>query len=325
VSSAIVTHKPDPEKLLAQHDAELLEGHTTESLLEAATAKASDEKDLSGRLAALFRRRPEAIPLAIELLRKNGQQKRLTSALGAAHSPAAIEALGALARDQGSLAPLRIDALAALALVQHPSLEAMRLPTALMDDKDANVASAARIMGGALARGGRNEHPAEADAIDAALIARYRKATDFRELSDLLTALGNSVGPAVLPAIEEALHDPRDPVRAAAARALRLGETPEIDSLLSAAITTDSAPRVRSAAIFATSFRHPTVPVAEALIKAAKTDSEEYVRSEAVVQLRAHPSASPDIPDTLAWIADHDTKPGIRRLAREGLAAKAEQ
>jgi len=321
VSSPIITHKPDPEKLLAQHDSELLEGHTTESLLESATAKKNDDQDLSQRLVAMFRRRPESIPAALAILRKQGKQNRVTDALGAAHMPAAIEALGALARDQASPTPLRIGAISALVLVQHPTIEAMRIPATLLDDKDAQIASAARLMGGAVARAGRNEHPAEAGALDAALIELYRKTQEVGELSGLLAAFGNSAGPAVQPIIEEALHDPRDAVRIAAARALRLAEAPEIDGLLSAAITGDREPQVRAAAIFATSFRRPTSTLTEALMQAAKTDSVEYVRSAAIVQLRAHPQASPAIPETLAWISEHDSKPGIRRLAREGLAS----
>lgn len=320
VSSAIVTHRPDPEKLLAQHDANLLEGHTTGSLLQAAVAKSNDDQELSQRLAALFRRRPESIPAALDLLRKNGEQKRITDALGAAHTPAAIEALSSLALGRTTQSPVRVDALTALVFVQHPRVETMRLPTSLFDDNDAQITSAARIIGGAVARAGRKEHPAEAEAIDTALIDRYRKAREVPEVCNLLAALGNSVGPSTLRVIEQALRDPRDPVRAAAARGLRLALEPEVDGLLAAAITVDSDSQVRAAAIFATSFRRPTSTLTEALIQAAKSDAAEYVRSDAISQLRAHPEASPDILTTLAWIAEHDPKPGIRRLAREGLA-----
>ena len=51
-------------------------------------------------------------------------------------------------------------------------------------------------------------HPAEADRIDASLVARYRQAKEVGERSDLLTALGNCVGPTVLPLIRDALRDP---------------------------------------------------------------------------------------------------------------------
>lgn len=321
VSSPVVTHRVDPEQARVQADDHLLEGRTTQSLLDAAMVKGGDPM-LTDRLAALFRRRPEAPAAALAVLRKRGPQRRITNALGAAGSPAAIEALGSLAGDRGAPAPLRVDALAAFALLQHPGLEAMRIPAALLGDGDARVESAARMVSGALARAGRAEHPAEADTIDAALIARYRKVREVRELSDLLAGLGNSVGPSALPVIEEALRDPREPVRAAAARALRLAPGPEIDRLLSATITSDHDPGVRADAIFAASFRRPlSLQLGEALVHAASADPIDYVRSNAVMLLRQNPEASPRIAETLAWIAENDAKPGIRRLAREALAS----
>jgi hypothetical protein len=322
VSSPIVTHKQDPEQVRAQLDDRLLEGCTTESLLEAAMAKQKTDEVLSYRLSALFRRRPGAVPAALALLRKSGAQERITDALGSAGSPEAIAALGALARDRTAPRPVRVDALTALIFMPHPRPEVMRVPAALLDDDDARVASAARIASGALARAGRAEHPAEADAIDGALIARYRKAQEVGELSSLLAALGNSIGPALRPVIEGALRDPRAPVRASAARALRLAPGPDIDRLLSATITSDVDPGVRAAAIFATSFRRPMgTPLGEALVRAARTDPVEYVRSDAVSLLSERPDATPDMSETLAWVAEHDAKPGLRRLAQEALAS----
>lgn len=324
-NSLIVTHRTDPHKLRAQLDARLLQGRSTESLLQAAMEKQSADRDLAERLAALFRRRPEAIPAAVALLRHDGPQQRIAFALATAHTQAAIDALATLAQEQATPTQVRIDALTALALVQRPSLEAMRIPTTLLDSGNARVASAARLLAGAVARAGRNEHPAEAQGIDAALIQRYRRARQVPEICKLLAALGNSVGPSALPVIEEALRDPRVPVRAEAARALRLAGAPEVDGLLSATITSDSDPQVRAAAVFAVSFRSPSGTIVDALIKAAKTDSVEYVRSDAIVQLRAHPDASPAIPATLKWISEHDPNPGVQRLAREGLASLSSQ
>jgi len=322
-SSPVVTHKPDPRQLRAGQDERLLEGRTTESLLAAAMSKGDDHL-LSDRLAALFRRRPEAPAAALAVLRKNGPRKRITDALGSAGSPAAIETLGVIAQDRTAPRPLRIDALTAFILVHDPSPMAMRLPAALLDDDDARVSSAARIVSGALARAGRRTHPAEAETIDASLIARYRKAREVAELSDLLAALGNSIGASALNVIEEALGDFREPVRAAAVRALRLADGPEIAGLLSAAITTDHDPGVRTAAIFAASFRHPMGPVlGEALVRTAKADPVDYVRGDAITLLRQNPDASPRIAETLAWIAGHDTKPGVRRLAQEALTPVA--
>jgi hypothetical protein len=318
-TSPVVTQQPNPEQIRTESDVRLLEGHSTESLLEAAISKSNDQQ-LRERLAALFRQRPEAASAALALLRQ-GPQKQIVNALGAAGSPAAIQTLGAVARDRMLPVSLRIDALTAFLFMQHPSIEAMRHPALFLDDNDVHIASAARLASGALARAGRKEHPEEADRIDAALVSRYRKARDLRERSDLLAALGNSVGPAAVPVIEGALRDIHDATRRAAARALRLANGPEVEDLLSTTITSDEDPAVRSAALFAAGFHHRMGPVlGDALVQAARADPIDYLRSRAITLLRQNPEASPRIAETLAWIAEHDPKPGIRRLAQQALA-----
>ena len=321
-SSPIVTQQPDPAEARAQADDRLLEGYATESLLNDAFAKGTVDTALPDRLAALFRRRPEAASVAAALLSKNGAQKRLTNALGVAGSSAAIAALAGLAGNPALAENLRVDAVTAFVQMQHPTPEAMRVPAALMSDSNPAVQSAARMMTGALARAGRSAHPAEADALDASLIALYRNAGGTPQASELLNALGNSAGPSVVPVIEEALRDSRIPVRAAAARALRLAPGAEIDRLLATVIVSDSDPHVRADAIFSARFRRPLpAPLADALLDTATSDIVDYVRSNAIALLRQNPAASPRIPETLAHIADHDTNPGIRRQAREALAS----
>lgn len=136
----------------------------------------------------------------------------------------------------------------------------------------------------------------------------------------MLGAFGNSVGPSVVPFIEEALRDSRIPVRAAAARALRLAPGSEIDHLLATVITSDGDPVVRSDGIFAAGFRRAlSSQLAEALVHAAKSDPADFARSNAIALLRRNPTASPDIGGTLSWIAANDAKPGIRRLAGDAL------
>jgi hypothetical protein len=321
-SSPIVSHNPDPTEARAQADDRLLEGHTTESLLKAALAKDSADTTLPDRLAALFRRRPEAASAAVALLSTNGKQRRITNALGIAGSPSAIAALGALACNDALAENLRVDAIIGFVQMQHPALEAMRVPATLMGDSNPAVRSAARMISAALARAGRLEHPAEASAIDASLVDLYRDASETRQAAELLGALGNSVGPTVVPVIEEALHDLRVPIRSAAARALRLAPGPEINQALAAVIASDSNPAVRADAIFAARFRRPLpAPLADALLNSATADTVDYVRSDAVALLRQNPAASPAIPETLSLIADHDTNPGIRRQASEALAS----
>lgn len=318
-SLPVVTHALDPEAARNQRDEDLLNGRTTESLLEAAFSGSSDAT-LRDRLAALFRRRTEAVAAALALLRKRGPESRLTDALGGSGSRAAAETLAVLARDPSLPTALRVDGLTGLALTQHPSAESMRVPADLLDDADARVASAARILAGALARAGRAAHPQQADAIDAALIERYRKTVDEKQLADLLGGLGNSASAAAAMVIETGLSDPRTSLRAVAVRALRLAHGPEVDGLLFTALTTDSDPRVRAGAIFAAGFRHPLdSTLNEAVLRAARTDASDAVRSSAVTLLARAPHASPQIAETLAWVAENDAKFGIRRQAHQAL------
>jgi HEAT repeat protein len=319
----VETHRTDPEVARRKRDAQLLEGHSTESLLEAAFSGAKDE-DLADRLAALFRRRPEAAQAALVLLRAHGRQTRVTDALGRSGSPPAVEALGRLARDKSVAAQLRVDAIVGLAMSERASLEAMHIAAGMLDDADARVASAARMMAGALARSGRGEHAAEAKAIDTALIARYKAASEQSDLSSLLAGLGNSASPAAAETIEQALGDSRPAVRAAAVRALRLAAGGEVDGLLSHAMESDADANVRASAIFAAGFHHPfDSSLGRAVIRAARNDASDSVRSSAVALLGRARNKTPEISETLASIAANDVKPGIRHQAQEALGMSA--
>jgi hypothetical protein len=272
------------------------------------------------RLAALFRLRPDAIPAAVALLRKNGSERRITDGLGSAATAPAIVALSTLAYDRSGPPALRADALLAFAGVQHPTAAAMRVPAAFIDDQDSRVASAARLVSGTQARMGRPEHPAEAAAIDDALANRFENAKGAEDAVDLLAALGNSANPKLLPLIRNALYDTRPVVRAQAARSLRLLAGDETDRLLSNAIMSDADSNVRSAAIFASSFRHPVgATLTKALSHAAKLDNADSVRSSAVSLLGHDAEPTPEVAQSLEWVADHDPKPAIRQIAREAL------
>jgi HEAT repeat protein len=319
-SSAIGTQSPGAAEAREQADERLLNGYSTEALLAAAFAqdKGAASPD---RLAALFRSRPEAASAAADLLVQEGAKRSVTNALGAAGSLSAVAALNDLAHNSALDEQLRVDAIVAFVQIHYPIVEAMRALDDLTSDPDANIRSAARMMSGALSRAGRTEHPAEAGAIDASLIALYRNARDMREKAELLGALGNSAGPATVPVIEAALHDPTATVRGAAARALRLIPGPEVDRLLAAVITSDPDGAVRADAIFATRFRHPlSAPLADALMQVAGADSARFVRSNAIAVLGQNPTASSQIPETLKRIAQADADAGIRRQAGEALA-----
>jgi hypothetical protein len=106
IDSPIVTQKLDADVARAEADDRLLNGHTTEALLDSAFQKISGGAAQPDRLAALFRRRPEAADAAAALLIKNGSQRIVTNALGAAGSLSAVAALSGLA--QNATLPQRI-------------------------------------------------------------------------------------------------------------------------------------------------------------------------------------------------------------------------
>ncbi|HUB79767.1 MAG TPA: HEAT repeat domain-containing protein, partial [Bryobacteraceae bacterium] len=109
-------------------------------------------------------------------------------------------------------------------------------------------------------------------------------------------------------------------VRSAAAGALRSLSGPDVDGLLSQTIVNDRDEEVRASAIFAAGFRRPiSTKLTEALTHAAKTDSAEHVRVAAITLLQQNAQVVPDLAQTLAWVAEHDEKPAVRRLAQEAL------
>lgn len=320
--SPIVTHTPDPAQVRAQADDQLLKGWTTETLLAAAFASEAADGQLGDRLAALFRRHPDAVKQAGVLLHRHGAQKRVTSALGRSGSPEATSALATLARDAALPEDLRVDALTATVQITEPSAETLQIPVALLQDANPQVRSAARLMAGALSRAARAAHAADADRVDASLIALYRASRDTEGRIELLAALGNSVGPAVAPVLKEALTDPLPAIRAAAVRSLRLAPGSEADDMIATVIIADVDPTVRSDGIFAARFRRPLPPaITSALLRAVTSDEAVYVRSGAVALLRDNIDASAAVAEALARVAQKDPNAAIRSQASQALAA----
>jgi hypothetical protein len=317
--SPVVTQRTDTAGARTEGDERLLMGYSTEAILTAAFAKNGDTASMD-RLIALFRQRPEATSTAVNMLKNKGALRCVINALGAAGSPSAVAALSGLAHDTTLPETLRTDAIQAFVQMQHPSLQAMHTLAGLMTDSNPKIQSAARMMHGALSHAGRAEHIADADGIDASLIALYRSAPDIHERIELLGALGNSAGPATITVLEEALHDPATGIRGAAARGLRLAPGSDIDSILAVVITSDPDASVRNDAVFATRFRHPLPSsLADALLQSASTDTAAYVRSDSIAVLGQNPAASPRVTETLEAIAKRDADAGIRRQAQQML------
>jgi hypothetical protein len=317
VSSPVAAQAGSALEAQRRHDEYLLEGRSPDALL-AAAGRASEDLQLGARLEALFRLRPQAIQHAVGLMRGEQGAKVLAEALGGAGTTAGQAALTALAGDRAVPTDVRVDAVTALARVTRPELGTLRAVGALLDAPQASLRRAAVFMAGALAATARGAHPTDASRVERDLVARYDRARDLDARLDLLAGLGNSAGLATLPPVRRALTDGDARIRAAAARALRRVEGETADELLRGLIARDRDPAVRSAAMFASSFRRIDA-YTDALADAARTDAAEHVRTQAVRLLGQQLREQPQLRTTLAEVAARDPKPGVRRTAREAL------
>ena len=298
-------------------DRRLAQGHTALELL-AAAADGHTGDQLPARLEAILRADPAAIAPAVALLRSGKAEKPVIEALGAAGTPPAQAGLCALARDTSLPVSVRQEAIAGLVLVKQPTAPTMATVGRLLEGRATGVRRAARAVAGTVARVGRPEHVAESEAIEKTLLGEYARARDDGDRALALAALANLGSPAVLAPVKAALGDGERPVRAAAARALRLVPDPAADRLLVGLLRSDRDPAVRAAAIFAAGFRD-LAPLVDGLAETAETDPVESVRTDTVTLLARYANTSPRVTRALAYAADNDPKANVRQIARAAL------
>ena len=115
----------------------------------------------------------------------------------------------------------------------------------------------------------------------------------------------------------EALRDPTASVRARAVQSLRRMNHPDVDRLISTAMTGDSDPAVRSAAVDAALSR-PLGPFVEPLAALVRTDKVAHVRIHAIQAMADYIDASPQLQQALVAAATGDPSPGVKQMARPG-------
>jgi hypothetical protein len=314
-STPIQTARTDAKALQTEEDERIVSGMSTEEVLSGARAPKPEDVAML-RLESLLRLRPSVVPEVVRLVRHGENAARFATLLGAAGNADSQSALVALAHEIALNEETRIAALSALARVQHPAAVTAAGLRDLNEVTDAALRRASQLMSGALARALGKDEPEAAAVIENDLAGHYRDARDERARLDLLAALGNAAGPAATRVLMEAAGDSNPHIRAAAVDGLRLCTDPRVDLLLSSAISDDEDSSVRSSAIFSVRFRS-IAAFAEVLIHAAETDAVDSNRSAALSLLGAHREASPKINEALLFVAEHDAKPGLRRLARE--------
>jgi hypothetical protein len=280
-----------------------------------------EEARLFTALNATLRMQPNAIDQVEHLIRgRSPAWDVLISALGAAGASRGHALLLRLMDDEGL--PHEVRKACGVSLIRAPApsdVAAHGLEAKLDDTHWQRLA----IYGlGTFARRQREAgNDKEAGRIVGLLASRLAVAKDARKV-DLLLGISNSGSPAALDIARPFAEDPNEEIRSAALMAVRLVEDDEVDQILTSHIRSDSAKRVRLAALRAFWRRTPTEAVASLLGQVALRDPAPGVRLEAVRLMARWMPALPRLRATLQQISLSDPEKAVRSLAEH--AARAE-
>jgi HEAT repeat protein len=147
------------------------------------------------------------------------------------------------------------------------------------------------------------------------LTSRLPPAQAITRKVDLLLGISNSGSSTALDAVIPLTDDPDEQVRSAAITALRLIDHSGVDEILVSHMTSDSAKRVRLAALGAFSRRSPTDRTVSALQGVALGDREHAVRLEAVRLMARWMPTMPSLRATLEQVARADSEKTVRETA----------
>lgn len=241
--------------------------------------RATDDQErgrLSEQLSARFRLTPGSVDRAVELASKlpprDGQL--VASALASAETPESMRALGSLANAKQAPSVVRAQAATQLAFAGKHSGEARDSLLQAMGDGSRDVRESAALALGNVAR----ELDGEPTAVNE-LVQSYREATTDEDRVVFMRALGNSGSPELLPIAREALANPNESLREAAAAALRFLPLGEADVLLDATLVADDSENVRESAVDAIGFRIVEKHAAT-LARSLDTDGSGKVKAE---------------------------------------------
>jgi HEAT repeat protein len=184
---------------------------------------------------------------------------------------------------------------------------------------DGEVRNVAQLALGNMAR---TLNASETDRSEALVSEALQQANSARTLDDRLVSiytLGNTGSPRALAVLQDAVSDPDDRVRQAAAAALRFVEGPDVEQLLLTLAATDLESSVRADA--AQSLRQRSVAPAtfDALAELVRRDPSETVRQTLISVISERAEQFPGALGVLDWVAQHDPKQDVRRTAQLAL------
>ena len=274
-------------------------------------------------LSAHLGQDPALVGRVVAALEDAPARTALLDVLSAAGVAQAQDALAARALDSQRPVVQRAEAAFALGRIALPSPTTVAALTRLADEPDL-IAHGLYGLGTA-ARRLRLAADPQAEVIATDLAQRLARAVDLMTRVHVLRACANAADPALIPAIEPYLAAPEDPVRVAAAEALRWVADPKVDALLIERLAIEAAPRVRDALVGAIGVRPPNSALVSSLARVGQADPDSNVRFEVGKALAAALSSQPEAAVTLAWMAKHDAEPKVRELVAKALEGHARE
>jgi len=275
---------------------------------------------LFAALTAIFRRRPETVPIALAKIRANSlASDTLVDALGSSGSTSAQEALLELANGKSVEPKLRERALTSLTRTSRPSPQAIAALELMVQENPANMQALYGL--GTYSRRLRDfGDAAGSSAVGDFLVDRLRLAKEvIPRVEAALTAIGNSGYDGALDRVVPYLADRGEPVRAAAVGALQSMRDPRVDQLIANCVQSDLSSRVRISALDAARVRAPSDTLTQALMVVAIKADDAHVRYGAVDLIIRWLSARPDLLPILTQVAAQDSEPRVRERAQAAL------
>lgn len=315
---------------------------------EAQVAAASGATKLQARadqrhlLTAALRRDPALVQAAGQRL-ASGQlaepvERTYIEALVMADTPEAQQQLATLAGDRKTDERLAMQLLAGAIFAAHPSAEYLALLETLSRDRERPVrANGSLLVLGAAVRATAKYDEAAAAEQNQKLLRRATpriasgqpgvfasqasvevEVANARERAAWLDALGNAGQAESVPVIVQALSDPEDNVRKAAAHALRFMPAGKVKSAMIKAMKQEESIFVREALLLAARYQGPGAQL-EFANKALRFDESAYVRLAAAYTVATWAMETPALYPLLQQALDSEKSEKVRESLKNYL------
>jgi hypothetical protein len=270
-------------------------------------------------MTAMLRTQPASLRKAVVQIRsENAASKTLLNALASANSPQAQSALVALANDEKLSKRRRTAAASSLLRVQEPSPEMIEALETWLSSELLFTHGCYGL--GTVARKLRERGQVdESNRLSKLLMDRLGTATSPQDQAIVLRGIANSAYLGAVGLVRPFLDDEDSSLRLASVQALRLMQSPAVDALIAARLTSEKMAKVRQAIVSDLGRRPPSPVLVEATRTLALESAERQHRLEAVQLLGGWASKLPEVTTTLERISVDDADEKVRAAAAKVL------